>query len=396
MFKTSVSPSGTPELIVFVGNPTQYHSPIFREIYKVLNGKMEVLYGDSIGAEPFYNPELSSVVEWDVPLLDGFGYKIFKNKASSDKKGFWSRNNPEIFKYVYNSKAQYTLIHGYDTLTSWYVYAASILSRKKIIWRGEAVERPNAKKSTLMLKKIILPIYFSFCSKVLYSCTRNRNYLEKYVFDKSKLESFPCAVDYDFFYKNRIKNEAVKNSLKKELGFKEKDFIYVTCSRLTKRKRVELIIENLADMKYKDVGLLVIGGGPEQDNLLRLAKSLGVKTHITGFVGQKEVAQYLSIGNCFTLLSSYDASPKALNESLIYDMPLVVSDGIGTSDDLVKDYNNGFIVNNNNINILNTLYDEIYKDPFFDNKLIPTNEFIRKSYSIKKDVKAIYDIIYNK
>ena len=84
------------KLLVFSGNPTQYHSPLFRKINELNFFSMEVLFGDKIGAEPFYNEEFAAKIQWDVPVLDGYKYKFFKNHSSSQKKGFFSRNNPGI------------------------------------------------------------------------------------------------------------------------------------------------------------------------------------------------------------------------------------------------------------------------------------------------------------
>ena len=160
-YPKEVAPIGNPKLLVFVGNPTQYHSPIFRKLSDELGGKLQIMYGDDIGARPFFNPEVNSIVEWDIPLLEGFPYKIFKNLTSSKRKGFWSRINLALLGHVYKSPASHVLIHGYDTLSSIFVYLAAIFSGKKIIWRGETVFKPGKQVNfNERLKRLILPIYF--------------------------------------------------------------------------------------------------------------------------------------------------------------------------------------------------------------------------------------------
>lgn len=373
------------KLLVFSGNPTQYHSPLFRKINELNFFSMEVLFGDKIGAEPFYNEEFAAKIQWDVPVLDGYKYKFFKNHSSSQKKGFFSRNNPGIISYVYKNDSEYVLIHGYDTLTSWYVYFAALFSFKKIIWRGEAVE-PASKASIkakikLLIKYLVLPLYFLGCHKVLYSCILNKRYLEKFVIKKNKLVSFPCSVDNNFFKQNKLKSDNDIIDFKNSLDIPINNVVVATCSRLTKRKRTIDILDSIANLKTKHITFLVIGDGPEKDNLIKTAKEKNVNLKCVGFVGQHQVAKLLSISNIFVLISEYDASPKALNEAMNFEIPIIVSEGVGTSIDLVKNNHNGFVIKNSNthqlIDYLKILIDNI-KD---SNNMGKRNSNIIANYS---------------
>ena len=213
-------------LLIYAGNPTQYHAPLFRAIEALPSAKIEVLFGDEIGAKPFYNPELSSVIEWDVPVLEGYPHRFFENRSSSDRKGFWSRNNPSMIPYVWGSKSCYVLLHGYDTLSAWYVYFTALASGKKIIWRGETIEpKGGAKGWTSILKSMILPIYFRGCHKVLYSCKANREYLTKFLSGQAdKLVSFPCAVDNAFFEAHRLTDVDELKAVRAEFGLPDDHF----------------------------------------------------------------------------------------------------------------------------------------------------------------------------
>lgn len=396
MINREVKPVKKPQLLIFVGNPTQYHSPIFRGLSKALNGALEVLYGDAIGAEPFYSEELASTVEWDVPTLEGFPYKIFHNRAPSSLKGFWSRNNPRIISHVFKSPAKYVLLHGYDTVSSWYVYFAALLSGKKIIWRGETVAKLGKERFIIAaIKRLVLPLYFLLCYRVLYSCSNNRDYLARYVFRPKKFVSFPCAVDNKFFRSHGIANQKDKASFRLTIGFKKTDFIIATCSRLTRRKRTNMIINAMSKMKNKNVALLVIGDGPERENLETLARDQGVKLAIIGFVGQREVAKHMSISNAFTLMSSYDASPKALNEALSFHLPLIVSSGVGTARDLVLDGKNGWFITPDRENELPEYFDKLIDEPRFKMSVAKQNDELLKIYNIEEDVRMLIDVIHH-
>lgn len=388
-------PSGPPELLVFVGNPTQYHSPIFRRLSQILDGRMEVVYGDDIGAQPFYNPELDAVIEWDVPVLGGFPYRIFDNLASSDRKGFWSRNNPGMIWHVMRSPAKYVLLHGYDTLSSWYVFLAAVASGKKIIWRGETVARPGGEvRRTERIKRWVLPLYFRRCYRVLFSCLNNRDYLATFMRGQEhKLVSFPCAVDNDFFQANALCGFEEWLALRQRYGIQEDHMVIASCSRLTKRKRTYLILDAMAQMNSRKVTLLIIGDGPERAALQAQAAKLGVSLVIAGFVGQIEVARLLSIADVFALLSLYDASPKALNEAMNFPIPIIASTGVGTACDLVRPGQNGYLFETGQESLLPQWLNEWAENPHKRESMGKKNAEILENYTINIGVENLTGIM---
>jgi glycosyltransferase involved in cell wall biosynthesis len=382
-----VAPPADPRLLVFVGNPTQYHSPIFRRLSAALDGRVQVMYGDDIGARPFFNPEVNAVIEWDVPVLGGFPYRIFPNRASSDRKGFWSRNNPGLIGHVMRSPASHVLLHGYDTVSSWYVYVAALLSGKKIVWRGETVPKPGgAARRTERLKRLVLPLYFRGVHKVLWSCLNNRDYLATHLGSQThKLVRFPCAVDNDFFRAYRL-DEAARGQTRSARGIPLDHMVIATCSRLTARKRTHLIIDAIARMGTNKATLLVIGDGPERPALEGLAARLGVSMQVAGFVGQTEVARLLAISDVFALLSVYDASPKALNEAMNFPLAMIASTGVGTARDLVRPGVNGYRYETGQEGALASWLREWAHDPDARRAMGARNVEILRDYTIDEDV----------
>ena len=386
-FPKEIPCEGEPRLIVFVGNPTQYHAPLFRRLSKALDGRMQVMYGDDIGARSFFNPEVNAFIEWDVPLLAGFPYKIFPNRVSSDRKGFWSRNNPGLISHVWRSPASHVLLHGYDTLSSWYVYLAALLSGKKIIWRGETVPKPGRRSSKVeRIKRLVLPFYFRGVDKVLWSCLNNRDCLTTYLGRAtSKLVRFPCAVDNEFFSSYRL-DDAARQRARRDYGIADDHMVIATCSRLTKRKRTHLILDAMARLNGDKATLLIIGDGPERRALEDQASRLGLSLIVAGFVGQAEVARLLSISDVFALLSQYDASPKALNEAMNFPLAMIASTGVGTARDLVHPGSNGHIFEEGREDDLVRWLQTWADNPEARKAMAAHNEEILKDFTIEEDV----------
>ncbi len=114
--------------------------------------------------------------------------------------------------------------------------------------------------------------------------------------------------------------------------------------RLVKWKRVDLIIEALSVLKesFPSVELVVLGGGPETENLQLLAQELNCIDNIK-FIGA--VYDPNLLGHYFHESSIYVLAGMgglSINEAMAFAKPIVVSVCDGTEKHLVKNGFNGY------------------------------------------------------
>jgi glycosyltransferase involved in cell wall biosynthesis len=123
--------------------------------------------------------------------------------------------------------------------------------------------------------------------------------------------------------------------------------LLLTVSRLSHWKRLDRALRVLAEVRDRDIDahMIVVGTGPEEDALLRLARELDLSAcaHFVGGVNRKELAAYYTSAD--VLLSLYDYSNLAnpVIEAMVLGRPLIALDTGGTSD-LVVDGVNGRLV----------------------------------------------------
>lgn len=125
--------------------------------------------------------------------------------------------------------------------------------------------------------------------------------------------------------------------------------------RLVKWKRVDLLIEAFARTltQYPDAELVIVGNGPELDNLKKQAASLGLplrskeKNGVDGrgcvrFIGAvydpKELGAYMNEATVYVLAGMGGLS---INDAMTYALPVVCSVCDSTERDLVTDGRNG-------------------------------------------------------
>jgi len=331
------------KLGIFALHPIQYQAPIFKELAKAEDIDSTVLYCEKHGLKPKYNPEFKSIVVWDIPLLDGYKYKFFRNFAFNNLTGFWMRFNPGLVWHLLTTKYDAVLVHGFNTFTSWLVLFAAKITGKKVIFRGEATARKSRKSLLKRFARNGVKIYYSLCNAFLFSCTGNRDYYTQYGIKDHKLFPIPCAVNNEFFREERGRLLADRDSLRKEIGISGNNFVISFAARFTDRKKPLDLIKAVAESGQDNITILFIGGGPEEDEMRALAKQYKINCVFTGFVGQKEISKYYIASDMFAIISSYDASPKSLNEALNFELPILSSDMVGTAFDLVQEGVNGFI-----------------------------------------------------
>ncbi len=118
----------------------------------------------------------------------------------------------------------------------------------------------------------------------------------------------------------------------------------VTAGRLVPLKRVDGIFEVIAGMK--DVGLLVIGDGPERKRLESRVSELGINDRVffTGEREQRETLALMAACDVFVLNSTHEGLPHVVLEAMTLGLP-VVATAVGGTPEVVVDGETGQLVN---------------------------------------------------
>jgi len=117
----------------------------------------------------------------------------------------------------------------------------------------------------------------------------------------------------------------------------------ITVGRLVYWKRVDLLIQSLEILtnSYKEIELVIIGTGPEEEKLKHIAKDLHIENHIK-FEGS--VYDPVRLGQYY-LSSQIFVQPGmgglAINEAMCFGKPIICSICDGTEKDLVREGING-------------------------------------------------------
>ena len=388
------------KLLIYASHPIQYHAPIFREINKSKNINLTVMFGDSIGLKEVYSPGFNANIKWDVPLTNGYQNFFLNNVATSriTKDGnsfnavilrFFSRVNFSIFSIIKKNNFDYIMVHGYQTFTCWLILFAAKLKGIKIIFRGEAIIKENPLHVHKILSRFLIKFYLNNVDVIMYSCNGNYKYWKSFDIMDEKLFSMPCSVDNEFFNKQEKKHKPNIASIRKKLNILDEDLVIIFPSKFINRKKPIDLIKAVSKIKNKNLVLLFVGDGPEKKNMETECNKNGIKAIFTGLVNQKEISKYYIISDIIAVVSSYDASPKSLNEGLNFGLIGIVSNMVGTAGELVIDNYNGFIVEPGNIEQISNSIIKIMNDKKLKIKMKKNSKELVKKWSLKTNVDGI-------
>ena len=107
--------------------------------------------------------------------------------------------------------------------------------------------------------------------------------------------------------------------------------------RLQARKRVDLLLQACAALPENlRPRLVIVGDGPERRNLEAMAKTIYPSAEFPGAKHGAELAPYFSAADLFVLPGT---GGLAVQEAMSYGLPVIMGQGDGTNDDLVRSGN---------------------------------------------------------
>lgn len=118
----------------------------------------------------------------------------------------------------------------------------------------------------------------------------------------------PTGIDFSLFEEKKIDKEKVK-AFKEEHGIKDTTKVFLILGRIAKEKSMDVSIRGFAHYVNKhpeqDLKLIVVGGGPQLQELEQLADNLGIsdKTDFIGPVPASEVPFYYYLADIYTSAS---------------------------------------------------------------------------------------------
>lgn len=152
-------------------------------------------------------------------------------------------------------------------------------------------------------------------------------------------------------------------NLKLKLGISENDFIIGSVGRLfNDHKKFTDVVEAIALLsEYKNLKLLIVGSGPDEELIRNKATALAVSDRIifTGY--QFDTAPFYQIMDIFCIASQREGFGLVAAEAMLHNLPVIASK-VGGLQNVVVDHETGIMVEPNAPEVLSTAIRKLYEN----------------------------------
>ena len=248
-------------------------------------------------------------------------------------------------------------------------------------------------------------ILLDFVEKLTYSCATkvypNSQGLSKIIIenkycfpDKLKVmaDGSSNGIDTNYFNPELFSTDENLN-LKKELGIKEEDFVFVFVGRLVKDKGINEMIEAFEFLQkvQKGIKLLLVGDYEQELDPLNAHSMESIKKNeailTVGF--QNDVRPYFAIGDVLVFPSYREGFPNVVLQAGAMGLPCIVSD-INGCNEIIIEGNNGIIIP---VKDSNAIYEAMKKIATDENLQFQLQKNARKMIVSRYEQKVVWEAI---
>jgi len=337
------------KLAIINTHPIQYYAPVFQLLNQNKKISIKVFYTWGEAALKKYDPGFGKVINWDIPLLDGYPYEWVINTAKhSGSHHFKGIITPGLTAQIAAWNPDAALVFGWAYQS--HLQAIRYFKNKiPVYFRGDSTLLDEQKGIHSVLKTILLKWVYRHVDHAFYVGTNNKAYFKKYGLKDDQLSFAPHAIDNERFGAKRT-TEALQ--LRQKLEIDENDIVLLFAGKLEEKKSPLLLLDAFLLLGKPNTHLLMVGNG-EQETALRDKADRHKNIHFIDFQNQSYMPAIYQACDIFCLPSKGPGETwgLAVNEAMACGKAVLVADKCGCAIDLVTS-KNGVIFRSENLDEL--------------------------------------------
>jgi len=310
---------------------TPYEVARYNAINEVLEGKLLVWFQ----AASDINRHWSNLpdIHFKYEILPGKPFRLI----GKDVHTF--HINPGITKKLQTlqNNLEKIIICGWDSSTYWLAAAfCKVHGIPYTLWSGSTKYEASWRRTLFF--PIIYLLVRSAQDYIAYG-SRAKAFLQSLGVRDDKIKIFYNSVDLAYFSKNSQLSEAQKKQKKVSLDIPVDNFVFLFIGQLIERKGVRELLEafKILNRQNNKVSLLVVGNGKLRDAVIQ--KRVRHISHVE----YDKVPQLYGLADCLVLPSHEEVWGLVINEAMAAGLPVISSDVVGASEDLVIEDKTGYV-----------------------------------------------------
>jgi glycosyltransferase involved in cell wall biosynthesis len=376
-------------------HPVQYYVPWYRELAGYSEIELEVFYCHAQTPDGQAQAGFGIPFEWDIPLFEGYKYRFLDNKSRNPSVyTFFGCNTPEIQQIILRGSYHAFIIQGWNVLSFWQAIFACWKTHTPLLVRGDShlglCASPIKKGLKYPFYRWFIPRFDAY----LVVGKRNLEYYLHYGALREKMVFSHHCVDNHYFSHSHNILRPQRVRLRQEFGIPEDALVFLFVGKLIPGKRPQdfLAALGLAVTKVDNIHGLIVGDGPLRPELQAYSKKHGLPVTFTGFVNQRSLPEVYAVSDVLTLISR-ETWGLVVNEAMVSELPVIVSNEAGCRPDLVLAGQTGESFPSGDIKRLSDLFVEFSSQRAHLAEMGKNAFQLIQGYSVSQAAKAVLNVL---
>lgn len=176
------------------------------------------------------------------------------------------------------------------------------------------------------------------------SGSANEEFYRHYGVPEKKMSRLPFSWGYEWYLSQAEKLKNRKEEIRESYGIKKDDFVLLYVGRLAEEKSLKDLLDAYMQIENKNKKIFFVGDGPLCQDFKNYVRENDVQeVNFTGFIKKESLPNFYVLADVFVLPSEHETWGIVVNEAACFGLPIIVSDRVGCSLDLVQDGCNGYV-----------------------------------------------------
>lgn len=344
--------------------PSPYRVDFFNELGKCVN--LTVIFEKSKSDERDKSWNSFNFINFKGTIMRGIS------------TGYDSALSLQVLKYL-NSEYDIVVVTNASTPTGILAIIYMQLYKISYIIEGDGGTPRSGKGMKEKLKMVLNKNAVAWFSSGL----EHDKYYLKYGSNKDKIFRYPFTSIRNSDIISRALSNEEKRTIRKELGMPLVNKIVIAVGRFVESKGFESLIESWKRVD-SSVSLFIIGGGKEREKYELMIKENELKNiYLLDHLDKDILRKYYLASDLFVLPTKGDAWGLVINEAMACGLPVITTDRCIAGLELIDDYENGYIVQVEDVEMLSSRIIEIMGDDELRYKMSSNNIRTISEYTIE-------------
>jgi glycosyltransferase involved in cell wall biosynthesis len=381
-------------LAVLTSHVIQYQDPLFEKLAAEQDVDLTVFFCSEWGAVPYRDPGFGREVQWDLQRMrEGYRSQVLRNWAVQPHASrFWGLVNPGIAAKLATGKFDAVWVHGWSNCTTWIAMLTAFTLGLPVLLRGENHRlSPASSPFRESLKRVFLKPLFRHISGFLAIGSLNAEYYRAYGVPPRRIFNVPYSVDNKRFMEQAAALRPARESIRARLGIGGETPVVLFSGKLIPNKApMDLLRAFEGAVASSPAHLIFLGDGQLMPELKQYVASRNIpNVHFAGFRNQSELPEFFVASDIFALPSRFERWGLVVNEALCFGLPVVVSNQVGASADLVEQGRNGFVFPSGDIPALRDCLIRLFSDDVLRHGMAQASQRRIQHWDFEADIAGV-------